>query len=118
MWETYAGELSAWAGQSGVTLPTVPTHCEQPWHLFYLLLASLEQRQRQIAHLRERGILAVFHYLPLHTSDMGRQYDGRAGDCPVTEDISDRLFRLPLYFDLTEDDQPEVIETVQAFAVE
>ena len=64
--------------------------------MYYLLLPSLEARTRFIAHLRARQILAVFHYQPLHLSDKGRQFGGRAGQCPVTEDVADRLVRLPL----------------------
>jgi len=65
-----------------------------------------------IAHFKARGILSVFHYLPLHLSDMGRGYGGRAGDCPVTEDVADRLVRLPLYNTLTEAEQERVLEAV------
>ena len=71
-------------------------------------------RARLIAQLRERGILAVFHYLPLHLSEMGRRYGGRAGDCPVTESVSERLVRLPFYTSLSEEDQERVIEAVRA----
>ena len=62
--------------------------------------------------LRERGILAVFHYLPLHLSPMGRSLGGKEGDCPVTEDVSGRLLRLPFYLSLTEAEQAEVTEAL------
>jgi len=93
----------------------VPAHCEQPYHMFYVLLPSLDTRSRLIAHLRERGILAVFHYLPLHLSDMGRHFGGRPGQCPVTEDATDRLLRLPFFTGLSESDQAEVIDAILAF---
>ena len=83
--------------------------------MFYLLLPSLQVRQELIAHLKSRGILAVFHYLPLHLSDMGRRFGGRPGDCPITEDVSDRLLRLPFYNSLTEDDQAHVVGAVREF---
>ena len=67
-----------------------------------------------IARLEERGILAVFHYLPLHMSDMGRKFGGREGDCPVTEDVSGRLLRLPFFNRLTDAEQGEVIEAVKS----
>ena len=67
-------------------LPAVPGDCEHPFHMFYLILPSRESRQGLIAHLKERGILAVFHYLPLHLSAMGRSFGGVPGSCPVTED--------------------------------
>ena len=115
IWNRYQEELSEWATNRGVGLPVVPEHCEQPYHMFYLMLPSLEVRGRMIQFLRERGILAVFHYLPLHISDMGRNFGGKPGDCPVTEDISDRLLRLPLFYGLSESEQQEVIDAVQAF---
>jgi dTDP-4-amino-4,6-dideoxygalactose transaminase len=87
-------------------------HCDQSYHMFYLIMPSLEDRQAFIAHLRAEGILAVFHYLPLHLSRMGRQFGGREGQCPVTEVISDRLVRLPFYARIsTSDDQEFVIDT-------
>jgi dTDP-4-amino-4,6-dideoxygalactose transaminase len=115
IWERYARELPAWARGLGIRLPSVPAHCEQPYHLFFLITASLDQRTRLIAHLKERGVLAVFHYLPLHLSEMGQRLGGKPGDCPVTEDLSDRLVRLPLYNDLGEADQAYVIESLHAF---
>jgi len=60
-----------------------------------------------------RRILAVFHYLPLHLSEMGRRLGGREGQCPVTEDVSDRLVRLPLFYQLTDADQGRVIDAVR-----
>jgi dTDP-4-amino-4,6-dideoxygalactose transaminase len=112
IWSRYAADLAEWAETRGVRLPIVPPHCEQPYHLFYLLMPSLAQRQALIHHLRERGIMAVFHYQPLHLSEMGRRWNGTRGDCPVTEDVSDRLVRLPFYNDLSEADQKAVISAV------
>jgi dTDP-4-amino-4,6-dideoxygalactose transaminase len=113
IWEYYYGHLQGWAKEHDVRLPVVPGHCEQPYHLFYLLLPSLEQRQALIGHLKTRGILSVFHYLPLHLSEMGRRFGGKESDCPVTEGVSDRLVRLPFYNDLQERDQELVCEAVQ-----
>jgi dTDP-4-amino-4,6-dideoxygalactose transaminase len=115
IWSAYQLELSGWAQKHGVRLPLVPPHCQHPAHIFYLLLPSLESRQRLIAHLKQRGILAVFHYLPLHLSNMGRQFGGRIGDCPVTEAVSDRLLRLPLFAGLEKDELSAIIETVIQF---
>jgi dTDP-4-amino-4,6-dideoxygalactose transaminase len=95
-----------------VGLPHIPADCAHPAHLFYLLLPSLEARTRLIAHLRARQILSVFHYQPLHLSDMGRRLGGVAGQCPVTESIADRLVRLPLYYQLTPAEQARVVEAV------
>ncbi|HEX9114522.1 MAG TPA: DegT/DnrJ/EryC1/StrS family aminotransferase, partial [Anaerolineae bacterium] len=115
IWNRYAAELDGWAEAGEVCLPHVPAECEQPYHIFYLLLPSLAQRQALIAHLKAAGVHSVFHYLPLHLSPMGQQYGGRPGDCPVTEDVSDRLLRLPLYAGLTEQEQDHVIESVLRF---
>ena len=115
IWERYALELSDWSRSSGVRLPIVPQHCEQTYHMFHLLLPSLSARQALIAHLAAHGILAVFHYLPLHLSKFGLRYGGRPGDQPVTEDISDRLLRLPFFCALTDEEQTRVIEAVSEF---
>ena len=98
-------------------LPIVPDHCEQPGHLFYLILPTLNDRQALLAHLRAAGIHATFHYVPLHLSEMGQRFGGRPGDCPVTEAVSDRLLRLPLFFDLTPAQQSRIVEAVRSFRV-
>jgi dTDP-4-amino-4,6-dideoxygalactose transaminase len=118
IWRRYAERLRDWADEQGILLPVVPSHCEQPYHMFYLLLPSLEDRQAFIAHLRAQGIHSVFHYLPLHLSDMGRRLGGCPGDCPVTEAVSDRLVRLPFYHGLTEADQDRVIKAIHGFRIE
>jgi dTDP-4-amino-4,6-dideoxygalactose transaminase len=115
LWERYYEDLERWAMEHGVRLPVVPAQCEQAYHMFYLLLPSLEDRRDFIEHLKSRSILSVFHYLPLHLSEMGQRFGGRSGDCPVTEDISDRLVRLPFFNGLTCDDQERVIEAVRCF---
>jgi dTDP-4-amino-4,6-dideoxygalactose transaminase len=115
IWEMYAAGLSDWARDHGVATPYTPVYCEQPYHMYYLLLPSLEVRQALIAHLRRRGIQAVFHYLPLNTSDYGQRLGGQPGDCPVTEDISDRLLRLPFYNRLSSSDQEQVIDAIHEF---
>lgn len=115
LWETYELALKDWAAQNDVKLPTIPAHVEQAYHMFYLLLPNLETRQRFIMYLRERGIYSVFHYLPLHLSDMGQKFGGKPGDCPVTESASDRLVRLPFHNALTNSDLEMVIETILEF---
>jgi dTDP-4-amino-4,6-dideoxygalactose transaminase len=115
IWLRYQAGLADWAKENGVGLPYAPEHCEQPYHMFYLLLPSLERRSALIERLKAEGILAVFHYLPLHSSEMGRKFGGKAGDCPVTEQISDRLLRLPFYNDLSESEQSLIIETITGF---
>jgi dTDP-4-amino-4,6-dideoxygalactose transaminase len=112
IWTHYYEGLKDWAEDKGVRLPVVPPHCDQAYHMFYMILPSLEIRTNLISRLKERGVLSVFHYTPLHLSDMGRLFGGKEGDCPVTEFVSDRLLRLPFFNSLTELDQDRVIEAI------
>jgi dTDP-4-amino-4,6-dideoxygalactose transaminase len=115
VWQYYHDHLRDWARAADVRLPVIPAHCEQPYHMFYLILPSLEQRQSLITYLGDHGILSVFHYQPLHLSDMGRRFGGQVNDCPVTEDLSDRLLRLPFYNDLTVVEQARVVDIITSF---
>jgi dTDP-4-amino-4,6-dideoxygalactose transaminase len=83
--------------------------------MFFLALEDREARDGLLQHLRHRGIHAVFHYVPLHSSPMGMRYGYRAGDLPVTESISDRLLRLPLYFGMQDAEQDEVISEIRKY---
>jgi dTDP-4-amino-4,6-dideoxygalactose transaminase len=115
IWERYYNGLSSWVNEQGARRPVVPEQCEQSYHLFYLVLPSARARAALIEHLRTRGIHAVFHYLPLHLSPMGRRFGGAPGQCPVTEDVSERLVRLPFFNDMRDTDQERVIEAVSSF---
>jgi dTDP-4-amino-4,6-dideoxygalactose transaminase len=117
IWHRYADELADWSHANNVQLPTVPDDCGSPYHLFHMLMPSERSRDALIAHLRASGILAVFHYQPLHSSPFGRKIQPVAG-CPVTEDISARLIRLPFYTNMDPADTERVIEAVRAFAME
>ncbi|HYK90218.1 MAG TPA: dTDP-4-amino-4,6-dideoxygalactose transaminase [Acidobacteriota bacterium] len=113
IWKAYQEQLSDWAMERAVGMPVVPPHCEQSFHMFYLLMPSPQQRDVTIARLKSKGILSVFHYLPLHLSDMGRRLGGKPGDCPVTESVSERLLRLPFYSGLTEEEQGRVVSALK-----
>ncbi|HEY8504746.1 MAG TPA: dTDP-4-amino-4,6-dideoxygalactose transaminase [Gemmataceae bacterium] len=115
VWEGYREGLAGWAEAGGVRLPVVPEGVEQAYHMFYLVMPTPEQREGLIRHLKRHGVHAVFHYLPLHLSPMGRRFGGRPGDCPVTEWVSERLVRLPFFADLTGADQRRVIDAVRSF---
>jgi dTDP-4-amino-4,6-dideoxygalactose transaminase len=117
LWRTYRDDLRAWAGANGIRLPTVPDHCGQAYNGFHLILPSPEDRRALIEHLDAREIQATFHFLPLHTSPMGRRLGGQTGDFPVTESVSECLLRLPFYADLTAAEQSRVIEAVMEFRV-
>jgi dTDP-4-amino-4,6-dideoxygalactose transaminase len=115
IWERYFEGLADWADANKVRLPTVPPHCAQSYHLFYLVLPTEAERDGLISHLSASNIRALFHYVPLHTSPKGRQLGGRVRDCPVTEEVSGRLIRLPFFYDLLEDQQERVIQSVKQF---
>jgi dTDP-4-amino-4,6-dideoxygalactose transaminase len=114
IWSRYATELADWAAAHDARLPIVPAHCEQAFHVFYVLLAG-RRRDAFIDHLKARGVQAVFHYQPLHLSPMGLAHGGAAGMCPVTERVAGELVRLPLYADLDDADQSTVIDAVRSF---
>jgi len=113
IWRRYDEALAEWAAEKNVRRPVVPSHCQQAYHMYYLILPSQAARAAVIAQLKARGILSVFHYQPLHLSPMGRSFGGKAGDCPVTEDVADRLLRLPFYNALTPAEQDEVIAALR-----
>ncbi len=115
IWENYARELASWAQTNGARLPIIPPECEQSYHMFYLIMPSFASRQALISHLTGLGILAVFHYLPLHLSPMGLRFGGRQGNCPITEKIAERLLRLPFYTGMTKSEQAQVIEAINTF---
>jgi len=115
VWETYHRELSAWAASNGIQLPFVPKHIEQSYHMFYLVLPSLEDRTAFIAQMKSQGISCVFHYQALHASPMGNRLGGYRGQCPVSEMASDHLVRLPFFNSLSEEEQRRVISAVQQF---
>jgi dTDP-4-amino-4,6-dideoxygalactose transaminase len=83
--------------------------------MYYLLLPAAEHRSRFIAFLEDKGVNAVFHYLPLNLSPMGERLGARAGDCPVAEDVSSRLVRLPFFTGLDEADQEIAIRAIKEY---
>ena len=110
IWNYYFSHLANWAKENQIGLPHVSENCTPAYHLFYLLMPSLEARTKFIAILKAQQITSVFHYLPLHLSEMGSKFGGKIGDCPITESYSDRLVRLPFYNDLSLEDQLKVID--------
>ncbi|MCP2322595.1 dTDP-4-amino-4,6-dideoxygalactose transaminase [Hamadaea flava] len=118
VWNHYHAELAGWAREQGVTQPTVPADRVHPAHLYYLLLPDLDNRQAMLAHLKERGVQATFHYQPLHSAPAGVQY-GRAPEegCPVTDATADRLLRLPLFAGLRPEELTRITEAVLEFRV-
>lgn len=112
IWQRYRSELEVWAKGSGFIFQHCPDDREHPAHLFALLAPDLASRQRFIARLEERGIKAVFHYVPLHSAPMGRTFGEL--HLPVTDDVSDRLVRLPLFPSLGTSEVDSVIDAVRS----
>lgn len=110
--QRYRAGLGPLAEEGLLRLPNVPPECRSNHHLFCILLQDQATRDGLMAYLRGQGILAVFHYIPLHTSPMGHKLGGREGTLPVTEEVSARLLRLPLYYDLTEEEQGRVVRAI------
>lgn len=111
----YRQLLSPLAAQGGLTLPTLAPECRTNNHLFYILLPTRSQRDRLLNHLRASGIGAAFHYVPLHSSAVGKRVSPESGSLPNTDSLSARLIRLPLFVELTEDDQREVVASIGEF---
>ncbi|MBR0402537.1 MAG: DegT/DnrJ/EryC1/StrS family aminotransferase, partial [Lachnospiraceae bacterium] len=96
-------------------LPRIPEGCEHNAHMFYMKAKDLDERTQLIAFLKERGVQAVFHYIPLHSAPAGKKYGVFHGEDVYTTRESERLVRLPMYYRLSEEDQNTVIEAVKAF---
>lgn len=114
--ERYREGLGEWMAATGTSTQSIPDHCESANHIFPLILSDGATADRLIEHLRERDILAVKHYIPLHRSPMGRVV-GPDADCPVSIDCATRLVRLPLFFGLLDDEQARVLDAVCSFGV-
>jgi dTDP-4-amino-4,6-dideoxygalactose transaminase len=112
IWHGYHVALADWAANNEVKLPVIPPECEQAYHMFYLLLPSAQHRDSLILQLKAQSILSVFHYIPLHSSEAGLKFAAGRSNCPVTEDVSERLLRLPFYNDLSEGDLESVTVAV------
>jgi len=112
VWNRYYESLADWAESNDVKLPLIPPECEQANHMFYMLLPSFEHRDSLISQLKAQSILSVFHYTPLHLSEAGLKFAAGPSNCPVTEEVSERLLRLPFYNDLSENEQDQVTAAV------
>jgi dTDP-4-amino-4,6-dideoxygalactose transaminase len=111
----YLENLSPLEERGLLAIPRTPAGCETNYHMFYVLLSDGKARDGLMAHLKQNGISAVFHYVPLHSSAMGKRFGHREGDLPLTEDLSSRLLRLPFYADITREEQNRVVNCVSEF---
>jgi dTDP-4-amino-4,6-dideoxygalactose transaminase len=113
-YEFYQHELGPLEEEGLLRLPSIPTDCQSNYHLFYVILPHEAARDALMIHLQNHQILAVFHYVPLHSSPMGALYGCREGDLPVTEGMSRRLLRLPLYHEITTEEQSRVVRQIRS----
>ncbi|MBP2169199.1 dTDP-4-amino-4,6-dideoxygalactose transaminase [Erwinia toletana] len=115
LWQRYYDALQPVAARGLITLPSMPAHCQHNAHMFYIKLRNHDQRQALIAWLKEAEILAVFHYIPLHSSPAGERFGRFAGEDRVTTADSERLLRLPLFYNLSDNNQSTVINSLLSF---
>ena len=116
IWENYQNSLASWAKQNDVRTPTVPMHCEQAYHMYYMLLPDLKTRTAFLSHLKAKGVHAVFHYLPLHSSEYAIQRGWAGEECPNAESASNRIVRLPFYPQLSDMEVRTGIEACHSFS--
>lgn len=114
-WNQYKELLSDLEHDGKITLPFIPEYCEHNAHMFYIKTKDLDERTRLIDYLKKNDILAVFHYVPLHSAPAGIKYCRFHGDDVYTTAESDRLVRLPMYYKLTEDEVSYICEKVHEF---
>ncbi len=114
-WQQYYEMLSPLADTGRISLPVIPEGCTHNAHMFYIKTKDIDERQALIEFLKERGILAVFHYIPLHSAPAGKKYGRFFGEDVYTTKESERLLRLPMYYSLTEENVEEVADAVKAF---
>ena len=114
IWSRYNEEFQILAQSGNLVLPHIPAECKHNGHLFYCILESPEVRERFLKFLKEKGILAIFHYIPLHLSPMAKKL-GLEADLPVSVDLASRIARLPIYFMLNEEQQTYIIAKVKEF---
>jgi len=115
IWNNYHNDLKEWADENQIILPHVPDYCDNSYHLYYLIMPSKKDRDDLIRHLKKYGVSATFHYIPLHITPVGKKFGGKKGDCPVSENISNRLVRVPLFYDLNPSDLMHIINIIKEF---
>lgn len=115
LWRQYHEALADLEEEGCLRRPQCPEHCSPNAHMYYILTADPDERQKLIKHLAEHDIKAVFHYVPLHTAPMGQKFGYGSGELPVTEELSERILRLPLYYELSDEGVLRVVEAIRQF---
>ncbi len=111
-WNRYYNGLKKLALENIIDLPIIPSECKHNAHMFYIKVKDLKMRQEIIRYLKENGIGAVFHYVPLHTSNAGKKYGEFIGEDNYTTSESNKLIRLPMYYDISDADIDFVIKKI------
>ncbi len=111
----YLEALSELRQKELIRLPFIPDECNPCGHLFYIIVKDEKTRNGLLNYLKSQNIGAVFHYIPLHLSPMGKKFGYKEGDLPVTESLSSRLLRLPLFYELTSEDQDRVVDNIAKY---
>lgn len=111
----YHTRLSRLEAEGLLRRPVIPYGCETNYHMYYILLPDRETRDGLMKHLNGLGIMAVFHYIPLHSAPMGLKLGYQEGELPVTEELSGRILRLPLYFEISDADKERVIDVIDSY---
>ncbi|WP_046216419.1 dTDP-4-amino-4,6-dideoxygalactose transaminase [Paenibacillus wulumuqiensis] len=112
LWNTYYHQLLKLAHKELIQLPHVPSECDHNAHMFYIKLKNLEQRVQFINYMKEHNIMSVFHYVPLHTSLAGKKFSRFIGEDRYTTKESERLVRLPLFYNMTNEQQEYIISVI------
>jgi len=115
IFERYYSLLRPLEDEGFLRLPYVDSECASNGHMFYMITRSLDERTRMLKYLKKQGILAVFHYIPLHSSPAGEKYGRVSGGMEITCDLSDRLIRLPIYYEMRDEDIIHIVESVRSF---
>lgn len=114
-WDMYRERLQHLEDEGKIQLPVIPDECKHNAHMFYIVTDSLEERTKLISHLKENGVSAVFHYVPLHSAKAGLKYGRFYGEDKYTTKIAESLLRLPMYYGLTKDEIDHVCDEIENF---
>jgi dTDP-4-amino-4,6-dideoxygalactose transaminase len=115
LWNKYHNAFENLENEEKLRRPIIPPECSHNAHMYYILLKDADIRSQLIAHLKKKGILAVFHYVPLHSSPAGKKYGKTNEKLPITDDVSKRILRLPLFYDMTSSEVQYVIKHIKSF---
>jgi len=116
-WQTYYDGLKELEENGYITLPTIPNECEHNAHMFYIKVKDLNIRTKLLEHLKYNGVLAAFHYIPLHSSPAGLKFGKFNGEDIYTTVESEKLIRLPMYYGLADDEQNQIVKVLKDYYV-